>query len=278
MLFVGSSYVLFAQNDAQQQQLPQPKIVALPRSLQGEDPLKLMKTNTNINSAATAIKQVLSERQLELADLEGSINNYDELRASMKNLASDPNALIASAADADIYFEFTIELIKEGPTTKAKVILNVREAATAKVLGTSEGVSPSLATNDISSLCSQAVNNCIERVLEQVRAYWSQVPKFGKPVMLIINSKKIKMNEALPNNKYIDGEIEEFLTNRTKSFRASKNTDNTIEYNPVYVDYQKYSSPGKLGREIREFFIKELGMTKQPNLKIIGKSIRIEIE
>ena len=148
----------FAQT-AETPQLAQPKLIALPRSLKQENPLELMKTNANINSAAAAIKQTLVERKLEVADLEGAVSNYDGLRASMKNLELDQNALLASAADADVYVEFTLELIKEGPTTKAKVILNVKESATAKTLGSSEGVSPSLATNDISSLCALAVNN-----------------------------------------------------------------------------------------------------------------------
>ena len=237
---------------------------------------KLMKTNSNINSAAAAIKQTLVERKLEVADLEGAVSNYDGLRASMKNLELDQNALLASAADADVYVEFTLELIKEGPTTKAKVILNVKESATAKTLGSSEGVSPSLATNDISSLCALAVNNCIERVMEQIRGYWSEVPQRGKPIMLTINTATTKINAELPNGKFIDGEIEDFLKKNAKTFRNSMSTDNTLMFNPVYVDYVKYDSPGKFGRDLRSFFSKELGM--KINLKNVGKSIRIEAE
>lgn len=265
----------FAQT-AEIPQLAQPKLIALPRSLKQENPLELMKTNANINSAAAAIKQTLVERKLEVADLEGAVSNYDALRASMKNLDMDQNALLASAADADVYVEFTLELIKEGPTTKAKVILNVKESATAKTLGSSEGVSPSLATNDISSLCALAVNNCIERVMEQIRGYWSEVPQRGKPIMLTINTANTKINAELPNGKFIDAEIEDFLKKNAKTFRNSMSTDNTLMFNPVYVDYVKYDSPGKFGRELRTFFSKELGM--KINLKNVGKSIRIEAE
>jgi hypothetical protein len=265
----------FAQT-AEIPQLAQPKLIALPRSLKQENPLELMKTNANINSAAAAIKQTLVERKLEVADLEGAVSNYDALRASMKNLEMDQNALLASAADADVYVEFTLELIKEGPTTKAKVILNVKESATAKTLGSSEGISPSLATNDISSLCALAVNNSIERVMEQIRGYWSEVPQRGKPIMLTINTANTKINAELPNGKFIDGEIEDFLKKNAKTFRNSMSTDNTLMFNPVYVDYVKYDSPGKFGRDLRSFFSKELGM--KINLKNVGKSIRIEAE
>ncbi len=275
LLYCGSLSETLAQTD-ETPQLSQPKIVALPRSLQKENPLELMKTNANINSAATAIKQTLVERNLEVADLEGAVSNFDQLRATMQNVASDQNALLASAADADVYVEFTLELVKEGPTTKAKVILNVKESATAKALGSAEGVSPTMATNDISSLCSQAVNNCIERVMAQIRSYWEQVPKNGKPIMLTIATAKTKINAELPNGKYIDGEIEDFLKKHAKSFRNSMTTDNTLMFNPIYVDYVKYDSPGKFGRDVRTFFTKELGM--KVNLKNTGKSLRIEAE
>jgi hypothetical protein len=272
-LYIVALSTIYAQEIPQ---LSQPKLVALPRTLAKENPLTLMQTDRNINSAAAAIKQVLIERQLEVVDLEGAAAQFDMLRAKMGNLAMDENALLASAVDADVYVEFTLDLVKAGPTTKAKVILNIKESATAKQLGSVEGMSTPSADPDIPSLCAQAVNNCIERAMEQVRKYWTEIPTRGKPCMLIISTKNTAVNDALANGKFIDGEVEDFLTKYTKSFRNSASTDKTLVFNPIYIDYIKYDSPAKFGRDLRSFFSKDLGLKAQ--IQNNGKSIQVQID
>ena len=71
---------------AQEPMLSQPKIVVLPKSLGGVDALTLMKKDSLVNTTVAAIKQVLVERKLEVADLEGLIGNADFNRSLMLNL------------------------------------------------------------------------------------------------------------------------------------------------------------------------------------------------
>lgn len=259
--------------NAQEPLLSQPKIVVLPKSLGGVDALTLMKKDSLIQTTVAAIKRVLVERKLELADLEQLIGNADFNRSLMAGLNADPNAMLASAADADVYVEFDVQIIQEGRGRKAKINFNVKEAATAKVLGAGTGNSESNPTNDIGGLCASAVNNEIDRIMEQIRSYWDDLPKYGKPMIVTIAFQNTQVNGELPSGQYIDEVVEDWIKNNSKTYRMST-TDKTMTFSPVYVDHIKYDSPSKFGREIRKLFDKTLG--KKIKVQNTGKSIRIE--
>jgi hypothetical protein len=258
---------------AQEPMLSQPKIVVLPKSLGGVDALTLMKKDSLVQTTVAAIKRVLVERKLELADLEQLIGNADFNRSIMSGLNADANAMLASAADADVYVEFDVQIIQEGRGRKAKINFNVKEAATAKVLGAGTGNSDSNPTNDIGGLCASAVNNEIDRIMEQIRSYWDDLPKYGKPMVVTIAFQNTQVNGELPSGQYIDEVVEDWIKSNTKTYRMSV-TDKTMTFSPLYVDYIKYDSPTKFGREIRKLFDKTLGM--KIKLQNTGKSIRIE--
>lgn len=265
--------ITFSPIKAQEPILSQPKIVVLPKSLDGTDAFTLMRNDKLINTTATAIKTVLVERKLELADLEQLITNADFNKALMSGLSSDGNAFLASSADADVYLEFEVQIIQEGRGRKANINFNVKEAATAKTIGSAPGISESNPTNDVGALCIIAVNNAMDRIMEQIRSYWAELPKYGKPMMVTIAFNNTKVNSELPSGKYIDEEVEEWIKKNTKSYRMSV-TDKTMTFSPVYVDYIKYDSPTTFGRELRRLFDKGLGM--KIRLQNTGKSIRIE--
>lgn len=258
---------------AQEPMLSQPKIVVLPKSLGGVDALTLMKKDSLINTTVAAIKQVLVERKLEVADLEGLIGNADFNRSLMSGLNSDQNAMLASSADADIYVEFDVQIINEGRGKKAKINFNVKEAATAKVLGAGTGNSDALSTGDVGSLCTMAVNNQIDRIMEQIRSYWEELPKYGKPMIVTIAFTKTLVNSPLPNGDFIDATVKKWIKTHSKTYRMSV-TDKTMTFNPVYVDYIVYDDPSDYSQELRTLFSKTLGINVR--VQNTGKSIRIE--
>lgn len=273
ILLIVMCFNFFYELKAQERILSQPKIVVLPKSLEGKDALTLMKEDKLINTTVAAIKTVLVERKLELADLEQLIGNADFNRALMSGLNSDANAFLASSADADVYLEFDVQIVQEGRGRKANINFNVKEAATAKVLGSGNGTSDSNPTNDIGGLCIAAVNNAMDRIMEQIRSYWAELPKYGKPMMVTIAFKNTAVNSELPSGQYIDEVVEDWIKSNTKSYRMSV-TDKTMSFSPLYVDYIKYDSPTTFGRDIRKLFDKTLGM--KIKLQNTGKSIRIE--
>lgn len=263
----------FAHTVNAQQGLTQPKIVVLPKSLGGIDALTLMKNDSLIQTTVAAIKRVLVERKLELADLEQSVNQADFNRAIMDGLNADANAMIASSADADVYVEFDVQIVQEGRGRKAKINFNVKEVATAKVLGAGTGNSDSNPTNDIGGLCASAVNNEIDRIMEQIRSYWDDLPKNGKPLLVTIAFKNTKVNSKLPSGQYIDKVVGDWMKKNSLSLRKNV-TNNTMIFNPIYVDYIKYNDPNDFGSDLRDLFSTTLGM--EINLQTTGKSIRIE--
>ncbi len=273
-LIFTSDWAQDQQNEVRRQ-LAQPILMALPSSLDGQDPLTLYTTSAEIQSAAVAINQVLVERKLEVRDIKQQINNMERLRAKMSAFQGDANALIAASSGADIYLEYIITLVKEGPAKKVRVDITVKEAATAKVLGSGSGSSDAMVTNDIAGLSQIAVNNSIDRIMEQIRGYWSEIPTNGKPILLTISSKTIELNKSLPSGKRLDREMTNLLKSVTISYRREQTTSQTLQFNPVYIDPFKYD-------DIEEFSYLIQDMLETLSLKyraeIEGKSIEIQLD
>jgi hypothetical protein len=265
------AFTLNAQNN---RQLAQPVLMALPTGVNGDDALTSYTKYPEIQAAATAINQILVERKLEVRDLKQQVANFDRLRSKMSNLQGDPNALIAANSGADIYLEFTTEIINEGPGVKARVDINVKEAATAKLIGASSGQSDAIVTSDISSLCQIAVNNCIDRIMEQIRGYWVDIPTTGKPIILTISAKNVELNKLTYNDKKFDREMTNFLKTITISYRREISTSTTMQFNPVYIDAFKYDDVESFSYAIQDF-LDTFGL--KYSAEIEGKSIEISI-
>lgn len=274
-LIILTASVVFPQEKvATPRQLGQPVLMALPSAMDGKDPLEQFTDDKNVQAAATAINQILVERKLEVRDLKQQIANFDRLRAKMNSLQGDPNALIAANAGADVYLEFAIEIISEGPGKKARVDINVKEAATAKLLGAGSGQSNAMLTSDISSLCQIAVNNCIDRIMEQIRGYWVEIPQNGKPVILTISTSKFQINQPIANGVRLDRELTKILKENTISYRREMSTESTLMFNPVYIDVTKYDDVEEFSYLIQDYLDK-IGLKYSPQIE--GKSVEITI-
>lgn len=274
VLFVILSNILL-QSQEKKRELGQPVLMALSAANGDSDPLTLFKTDVKVQAITTAINQVLVERKLEVRDLKQQVANFDKLRAKMSALQGDPNALLAASSGADVYLEFAYELIKEGPGTKIRIDLNVKEAATAKLLGAASGQSDAVVTQDLSSLSQIALNNCIERVMEQVRGYWSDMPTSGKPIIVTISSSNFDLNKPTPNGKRIDRELTALLKQITISYRREMSTAKTLMFNPVYVDIRQFDDVEEFSYKIQDLF-DTFGLTY--NAQVEGKSIEITVE
>jgi hypothetical protein len=265
----------FSQAGENQKPLPQPKLMALPMAEEKKDPITLYNTDKNVQAAYTAINKVLADRKLEIVDLNQAIANIDKMRAMNPNFDNDPNAFIAANSGADVYLEYSIEIIKEGPTYKAAVNLNVKESATAKLLGSGRGTSKALSTADISSLASMAINNCIEEIMQQIRAYWIETPKNGKPIKVSISSSSVDLNQPTPNGKRIDRELTKFLKEKTIVYNRDISTAKNLIFNPVYVDIYKYSDISDFKDELEDLF-QTFGL--KYNSEVFGKEILIKLD
>jgi hypothetical protein len=265
---------LFAQDAKPVKKLSQPILMALPSGTKDKDPVTLYNEDKNVESVCTAINKVLADRNLVARDIKLSLSNIDKLRAKIPTFSSDPNAYIAANAGADVYLEFSIELIKEGPATKVRINFNVKEAATALLLGANSGTSKAMVTNDISSLSAIAINNCIEDVMQQVRSYWAKMPTEGKPILLTISSQNIELNQPTPNGKRIDRDLQKLLKDNTISCTRGLTTAKNMMFNPVYVDIYKYDDIAEFGYLIEDLF-STFGV--KFNTEIEGKSIEITV-
>ena len=250
----------------------QPEIAVLPQSIEGKDPLELLKTDPIIIAAEFAISQVLLERELVVIDVKNKMNNFETMRVQMAGLNMDPNALIASASGADVFFTYQINLI-EGRTSKATINFLIFEVGTSNKIGTAIGISDEMSTNDISALCRMAVNNAMDRILNQVQVYWDKIPTQGKPVSLMLAFTNTKVSERMPNGKRVSRVLTRFLKNNVVRLSNSTSTDYTISYGSIYLDYKKYNILDEFKYDLEDLFLDELGMTV--NVQNTGKLFRI---
>lgn len=274
-LLCGISSSTFSQEAKPARQLAQPVLMALPKATPTKDPITLYNEDKNIQAAYTAICKVLADRKLEYRDLLKVVANVDKLRAKIPSFNSDPNAFIAAGAGADIYLEYSVELITDGPFTKVRIILDVKEAATAKGLGSGSGTSKPMATKDVSSLTEIALNNCIESVMQQIRGYWSEMPKNGKPIMVTVSSADIDLNQPTSNGKRIDRDLAKLIKENTIQYRRELSTAKNMVFNPVYLDIYKYDDLTDFSNLIEDLF-GTFGV--KFNTEIEGKSIEITVK
>jgi|GEM_PF-759231 len=241
-----------AYSQAQQRQIAQPKLIAFPRvppEAQGVDAYTYFSQNNHVQQTVVAIQTVLGERGAQYRGFEQAMQDLKKKEMQNKGLAGDPNALLAMQSGADIKLVFTTNVESRGPLKKVRVSIEVGEVATSLGLGSAQGVSDELATNDISGLCITAVNNCIDRVLSTVQTYWQQVPTKGKPVRVLISSEEADLAGDV-NGQYYTDAMDDLFKKITISYQNDVASDHTMEYT-ANVDMMKYEQIGDFSREIR---------------------------
>ena len=253
-LLAMSFVVTFTVGTAQTtKQIAQPKLIAFPRvppeAEKGTDAYTYFMQNSHVQQTVVAIQTVLGERGAQYRGFEQAMQDLKKKEMQNKGLSGDMNALLAMQSGADIKLVFTTKIESNGPFKKARVSIEVEEVATSLGLGSAQGVSDEIATEDISGLCIAAVNNCIDRVLSTVQSYWQQVPTKGKPVRVIISSTETDLSGEV-NGEYYTDAIDDLLKKNTVSFQNSVSTERVMEYS-ANVDMLKYEQIGDFSKELR---------------------------
>lgn len=277
LLTVAMQGVLFAQ--APQRQIQPPTFIAIPRvppgSPEGLDSYTYFKQNAHVQQTAVAIQTVLGERGVKYRGFEQAMQDLKKDEMTVKGLSADLDAIAARQAGADIKMVFTTNVESKGPAKKVRVSIEVEQVAASEGLGSVQGVSEEIVTNDISGLCISAVNNCIDRVLAAVKAKWDLIPTEGRPVRIYISSQETDLTGDV-NDQYFTDSMDDLLKKITISYNNKGATEKQMTYE-ANIDLIKYESVNDFAKEIRKL-LTDMVKPVKPKVKMEGNAfIRIEL-
>jgi hypothetical protein len=170
---------------------------------------------------------------------------------------------------------FTTNVESKGPAKKVRVSIEVEQVAASEGLGSVQGVSEEIVTNDISGLCISAVNNCIDRVLASVKAKWDLIPTEGRPVRIYVSSQETDLTGDV-NDQYFTDSMDDLLKKITISYNNKGATEKQMTYE-ANIDLIKYESVNDFAKEIRKL-LTDMVKPVKPKVKMEGNAfIRIEL-
>ncbi len=245
-----------------------PRIMVIPATQKGQNPIELLATNIDISHAAKAIESYLTNRQYDVAVPEQSQSLDDLTKAQhlVGDVEEDYSYQLALSIGSDVYFTYQVAL-ETGQHGTQKAIVNVRayETTTARLLGTETGYSPAT-TSPPQVLIENAINDAVDKVLSRVMNYWKDDLKNGIQYKIIISISPDFDEEEAESISFIFSDLLGELANRGR-YKENIVTKQTLDY-LIWCDPEKYDQSTKLYRRIKEAFSKEFsqGVLKQVNI------------
>ena len=130
--------------------------------------------------AATAIQHHLTTKRYEVK-IPDQAQNMQQLTGALRDLKGhldDVAALIAMQVGADVYIKYNVDLtarqVGSDTVGKASATVNAFETTTARALGSATGFSRERSVSDRNILVEEAIVDAIDKVLNNVDAYWKE--------------------------------------------------------------------------------------------------------
>ena len=130
--------------------------------------------------AATAIQRHLTAKRYEVK-IPDQAQNMQQLSGALRDLKGhldDVAALIAMQVGADVYIKYNVDLtarqVGSDTVGKASATVNAFETTTARALGSATGFSRERSVTDRNILVEEAIVDAIDKVLNNVDAYWKE--------------------------------------------------------------------------------------------------------
>jgi hypothetical protein len=177
----------------------------------------------------------LTQRKYDVIDIE-QLKKVEEMAEGLKEvegLPSDPKAVIALQAGADIYIAFEIRLdegqVGQDRTVKASASVRAFETTTARQIGAASGFSREypLTAGAREKAVAEALGDALDRVLTNIEDYWKDDLKRGHQFLLTIRA-------PLKRNPELRRSLVEAIRSVAKSFKEELVTDQTMNYRVWY--------------------------------------------
>jgi len=182
--------------------------------------------------AANRAGSFLTQRKYDVIDLE-QLRRVEKMSTGLRNvdgIPSDPKAMIALQAGADVYIVFDVQLdeqsIGSDRTVKASASMKAFETTTARQVGTATGFSKAYAktAGAADKAVAEAIGDAVDSVLSNIDDYWKDDIDVGQQFLLTISG------QFGADNRQARRTIHRALRQATADLKETLATDRTLNY------------------------------------------------
>lgn len=221
-----------------------PFIMVVPETQKGENPIDLLRSNSNVKKGAEVIESYLTSRQYDVQVPEQSenLNNLIGAQTGIKGIEDDIAYQLALTVGSDVYITYNVAVEKGKLGNKGVVGCRAYETTTARLLGTETGYSPERPSAPDAALIEEAMNDAIDRVLSRITAYWKTDAQNGRQYKVIF-----KLTGSFSDPYLISDAIDDVLREVTTKRKQNVATEQTVDY---IVWQNKYENANRMFRDI----------------------------
>jgi len=199
--------------------LGMPFVMVIPQTTKEESPIDLLNSDFLYKKGAQIIESFLTARKydVQVPDQTVTINELVGAMADNRGIAEDVSYLYALTIGCDIYITYTIDITSARlGTRKASVGVRIYETTTGRLLGTETGYSQEIQTSSDQVVMESAFNDCMDRVLSRMNAYWKDDIKNGMQYKLVVKFIGSYSRDKLESIQFGIGDIVKGIANKTK--------------------------------------------------------------
>lgn len=173
---------------AQEVRTIQPKIMVIPKVKEGQQLKAVYDSDANIRLALVKINEAFLKRGANLvsfdAKLKEAVQNADLGKAAGNQV--DYRAMVLQQSGADIYVETEVDLVRhpQRSANSVSVTLEGYQLGTANLLGSKEGHSRIVQTDDIGALTVQAMDSMAESFLNLMQFKFDDIRENGQSMFV----------------------------------------------------------------------------------------------
>lgn len=275
-----------AQNNSQQANTVQPKIIVIPYTKEGEDIRTILEKDVNRRIAITKIKEGFDNRGFTTVDFTAKLKAAKDNNVFTSESQTDIKTQIIQMSGADIYVQAEVNAIRGNNGSSITLVLTAYEVSTGNSLSNKVGESGKFYTDDFSKLASKAVESCVADFLNVMQLKFTDIVNNGKSIIIDISfdaSSIYKMSSEIATDKLpLSDQIEMWI--EKNAFKNNYHIQGTTALRMIFDDVRiplkdpinsNNYSPNKFALEIFKFF-KGIGL--QPTKDIKGNTIFITIK
>ena len=281
-----SCFYASAQNNPQQINTVQPKIIVIPYTKEGEDIRTILEEDVNRRIAITKIKEGFDNRGFTTVDFTAKLKAAKDNNILTSESQSDIKSQIIQMSGADIYVQAEVNALRGNSGSSVTLVLTAYDASTGNSLSNKIGESGKFYTDDFNKLASKAVESCVVDFLNVMQIKFSDIVNNGKSVIIDISfdvNSTYKMSSEIGADKLpLSDQIEMWM--EKNAFKKNYHIQGTTALKMIFDDVRiplkdpangNNYNPNKFALEIFKFF---KGIDLQPTKDIKGSTIFITIK
>ncbi len=254
-----------------------PFVMVIPQTTKDQSPIDMLNANFLYKKGAQIIESFLTARKydVQVPDQTVTIGELVSALAENREIKEDISYALALTIGCDIYITFTVDVTSgRHGTRKASVGVRIYETTTARLLGTETGYSPEVATSSDQVVMESAFNDCMDRVLSRMTAYWKDDIKKGMQYKLIVKFIGSYSRDKIESIQFGITDIVSSIANKTKENVISDKTIDLL----LWAKADEYENARKIYSALKGKFEAKFPDYKMNQITLNRKLIVVQVK